>query len=203
MRTIFTEDSLKGMGLIEQPDGTWKKQNVSSHMGMVLSDNTKLRMDSFLTRIKEKKKDPVEYFNIPEIDFSNPFFIPGNVISSKNNKVIGSRVITTKAGITKRVNRLFNNKPAEQYIRYSAYQWEKLAPLFKISLQGRAKPHLIELHFVMDHQFRWDYHNMSQLTLDLMVKYGWLEDDDKDSVKVSFKDYSIDKDKPGLYIKLL
>lgn len=176
----FTTDMFESMGFVydEKTNSYVKKEGVAKGVSVTTA-----------------KKKPVLLYNVGDIDETNELFIPYDVPSGKNSK----RMVVRKNGS----RTLLHSKACVRYKSNTERYWQLLQPVFLAKLKGRSAPYSIEFHFVYSHEFRWDYHNMVQYPLDLMVEYGWLEDDDKKSVKPLFRDYSIDKNKPGLYIKVL
>lgn len=75
-------------------------------------------------------------------------------------------------------------------------------------IKGLQKPLMIGFHFVRDSKRKYDYCNMLQICQDMMVKHQWIEDDNVDEMypvpfKVDGKYSTVDKSKPGVYIKVL
>lgn len=139
----------------------------------------------------------------------NEIFVPLNTPSSKNSKVA-----TTKG--------VFHSKTVMKYLsalgvqHYSVSRKEvteyKTKPnLFRLAFKDWVKPEgqvKIGLHFVRDSRRKADFHNICQVVLDLMVAHNLIEDDSMDYIlpfpmEKDGKYYSIDKDKPGVYIKIL
>lgn len=117
-------------------------------------------------------------------------FIPFNTPSSKN----GRRYVR---------GRSIGSPSTEKYYKLSRQYWIDNKQAFKQLLKGKTKPYLIEFRFVRGSRRRFDYINPLQTCQDLMVKYGWLDDDNSEELLPSFAPYSYDKDNPGVYIKVL
>ena len=67
---------------------------------------------------------------------------------------------------------------------------------------------IVALHFVRKTKTHFDFHNISQIIFDLMVSHNFTEDDSMNWVipvplKVNGLYYSVDKENPGVYIKLI
>ena len=139
----------------------------------------------------------------------NEIFVPFNTPSSKNSKIATSRGV-------------FHSKTVMKYLRelgiqhYSVSKKEvteyKTKPnLFRLAFKDWIKPEgqvKIGFHFVRDSRRRADFTNLIQVILDLMVAHDFIEDDNMDYVlpfpmEKDGKYYSINKDKPGVYIKIL
>lgn len=118
-------------------------------------------------------------------------FIEGNIPSFKNSK----RVFRTKGGKTV----LTHSKAVQKYLDDFECQWgdRKNILAFRKELEGRKKPYKIGFYFFRATRHKFDYINMAQLPQDLMVKYGWLEDDNCDEVIPVFLGYEHDKNKVG------
>jgi len=137
----------------------------------------------------------------------NEIFIRGNVPSSKNSKVNGK----------------FFSKTVQKYLRYHGiksfssrkktveryktipmtFPVKKLKALFK----SKNPPFIVSFHFVRDSKRKFDFGNITQILFDLMTAFDIIEDDNMDiTVPAAYKKdsrwYSLDKDNPGVYIKV-
>lgn len=122
-------------------------------------------------------------------------FIYGNVPSSKNSK----RIAYVKGRIF-----VLNSKFAETYIKKTAIQWTLNRNNFSHLIKNKTKPYKIEFQFIRETKHRFDFVNLCQLPLDLMVKYGYLQDDDYTNVvPVVNPEVIFDKKNSGLKIKVL
>lgn len=128
---------------------------------------------------------------------NSSIFIYGNVPSSKNNK----RVIrSNKNGRIIVLNSTF----ATEYIKRTASQWDAYRNQFLGLIKYIPKPHHIRFQFVREGKQRFDFVNLCQLPLDLMVKNGWIEDDDYTNiVPVIDPEVIFDKNNAGLKITVL
>ena len=119
-------------------------------------------------------------------------FVPGNVPSSKNSKVWTGKF-------------LVSSETTKRYKDNSKVVWENdiLRDKFLDCLREVSPPYKLSFKLVRDSKRRFDYVNMAQAPLDLMVEYGWLKDDNADIVKPIFEDYEINKDCPGVIISLI
>lgn len=132
--------------------------------------------------------------NIIKRDF-NKIFIPGNVISSKNSK----QIITTRNGI----RLLTKSKAAHFYVSSTKEYWVKYKDDFISAISNKEFPLKISFTLIRKDKRRFDYINLVQLPLDLMVSNGWIPDDDSNHVIPIFEPYLIDKNNPGLIITIL
>lgn len=124
-------------------------------------------------------------------------FIPGNVSSSKN-----SRVFNIKA------RRSFSSKQTQRYIKKSQLFWNKYRGEFKKMIETCDKPYMIGFHFVRDSKRLYDWVNPVQTIQDMMKSSGWVEDDNIEIMypvpfKINDRYSTVDKDKPGVYIKVI
>jgi len=62
------------------------------------------------------------------------------------------------------------------------------------------KPYRVTFQFIRDSKRRFDYHNAIQIIMDMMVQYGWIEDDNADEILPVFLPYKYMKGNGGVYI---
>jgi len=146
----------------------------------------------FLTQtptFKEVKKLKVE----------NAVFIPGDVISSKNSKV-NIRIKNSK------FNPSIMSPAATRYLKVSKNDWENMAMVFrhKVRLLQDSFPLFLQFIFVRQEKRLFDYHNMVQFPVDIMQKFGWINDDDiSQIIIIPYHTVFLNREKPGMYIKVL
>lgn len=145
---------------------------------------------------------------------TNEIFIKGNVPSLKNSKVKTSRGI-------------FPSKTCMNYLRslgiqsYSASKKQikgyKTKPnLFLDSfteeflkcLKEAKKPIELGFYFIRDSKRDWDFNNCNQIILDLMTAHDFIVDDNVKYIlpfplKIDDKYYEINRDNPGVIIRIL
>lgn len=136
-------------------------------------------------------------------------FLSGNIPSSKNSKV-------------KTRNGVFNSKYVKAYLNevgvkefnsrtktFTTLNRRRnlileLKPLF----DAKKAPHIIYFHFVRSTKHRFDFNNVTQILLDLFTAHNLIEDDSIDCIDVRIlrnkegKKYTINKDNPGVWIKI-
>ncbi len=122
-------------------------------------------------------------------------FIPGNVPSSKNSRMM------TKSGLLIKSPLCFKYEKATKDI------FVEKSKEFREYVGKIDKPLFIRLHFVRDSKRRCDFHNLTQFIADLLVKNGWIKDDNMNQVffvpyKIEGKWYSVDKENCGVWIKI-
>ena len=117
-------------------------------------------------------------------------FIPGNVPSSKNSKQWTGKL-------------LINSKATRAYIKATQEFYMKYRVDFQRMLKGKEKPYKLCLEFIRGTRHKFDYINPAQTVQDLMVKYNWIKDDNCKEIIPIFVEYSYNKEKPGVIIKVL
>tara|TARA_B100000424_G_C22935462_1_gene497771 strand:+ start:237 stop:611 length:375 start_codon:yes stop_codon:yes gene_type:complete len=121
---------------------------------------------------------------------TNGIFIPGNTPSSKNSQQWTGKY-------------LVKSKTTQRYIKSSRWYYVANKKNFKKLLKGKKKPYNIEFTFYRKTRRKFDYINAAQVVQDLMVKYGWIDDDNCVEMKPHFGDFVYDKNNPGVLIKIL
>lgn len=121
-------------------------------------------------------------------------FLEGNVPSSKNSKQWTGKFLVT-------------SKTVQKYLKQYGHQWKIIPPQFSL-LKPSDYPLTIGFHFVRGTRHRWDFVNICQVCLDLMVTHNWIIDDNMDFVipqclYIDDKHYSYNKENPGVYIKIM
>lgn len=138
-------------------------------------------------------------------------FIQHNVPSLKNGK------IATSKGV-------FSSKTVQKYLRKHGIQhyssskktvdrYKTIPMTFPINeikqlLTGVSYPIILGFHFVRDSKRSFDFNNANQIILDLLTSFNLILDDSMDYVIpqvlwIDGKHYSVDKNEPGVYIKIL
>lgn len=139
-------------------------------------------------------------------------FIEGEVPSSKNSKEIGfiyqkptnsSNILVRSKGTLRPVRLTLNSsKATKNYqktrgILYSAKksEFQKIAKNFE-------PPYRVVFSFVRKTRRKFDYINAAQIVQDMMVDYGWIEDDNCEFLIPYFEKWEHDKENPGVYISI-
>lgn len=117
-------------------------------------------------------------------------YIKGNVPSSKNSKQWTGRM-------------LINSKTVRNYLKVYEYQFIEYREEFIKLIKNKDKPLNVCFYFIRDSKRRFDYVNVCQLPLDLMVKHKWIDDDNAQEIIPIFKGYEVDKSKAGVIISVL
>lgn len=139
-------------------------------------------------------------------------FIPFNTPSLKNSKVKTSRGIFPSKTVKSYLSNLGIQKYSVSRKEVTGYKTKPnkindLKDLFKLSLEGKTPPVEIGFHFVRDSKRKFDFNNANQIIADLLVAHDIIEDDNMDffipyAFKMNEKYYTIDKENPGVYIKI-
>ena len=118
-------------------------------------------------------------------------FIPGNVSSSKNGKQWTGKY-------------LIHSKATRNYIKKSkSYYIENKQKFIDMLGDNPTYPIVVDFYFIRNSKRKFDYINPAQTVQDLMVEYGWVEDDNCDIIIPHFSGYHIDKENSGVIIKVL
>ena len=122
------------------------------------------------------------------------FFIPGNVLSSKNHKRIMRRRLALpwklqddpEANLKKHGRRypirqyrcyIDDTEAVKNYKKKTARYYREYAEDFRQSVNAMS-PAYVEFLFVRNtHSLRWDFANMLQIVQDQMSAYGWIVDE--------------------------
>lgn len=129
-------------------------------------------------------------------------FIAGNVPSSKNSKRI-ARIKNKRGDIV--ATRLINSEVVEKYLKTYAFQWHFAGNVaeFHRQIKGKEKPYKVGFYFIRDSRRKFDYINAMQLPCDLMVKAGWIDDDNANEIIPVCLGYEVDKGNAGVRIEVL
>lgn len=139
-------------------------------------------------------------------------WIDGNVPSLKNSKIKTSRGIFPSKTVKKYLQGVGIQKYSVREKIVKGYVtrdnlFENLRPQFEEAMKDKKYPMKIGFHFVRNSKRSFDFHNAVQIIADLMVAHDFIEDDDMDHfipvpLKIKGAFYSIDKERPGVYIKI-
>lgn len=122
-------------------------------------------------------------------------FMSGNFPSFKNSKQ------RTAKGF------MVMSKTVQKYLKANEEQWKTIPDEFR-ALTEEDFPIVVGMHFVRGTRHRWDFHNMVQGVADLMVKHGWIPDDNMDYFVpfCMFRSggfYHYNKESPGVEVTLV
>lgn len=126
-------------------------------------------------------------------------FIPGNVPSLKNSKQIIQ--IPIKGGCGKKRPMLTSSKSVKAYERNTLMYWKINASKFREEAKWhQGKPLNVAFKFLRGSKHKFDYTNALDTVQDLMVRYGWIPDDNADEILPVIKPYEYNKSTPGVLI---
>lgn len=145
---------------------------------------------------------------------NNLIWISGNVPSLKNSKVKTSQGIFSSKTVKKYLANLGIQRYSSSRKEVIGYKTrpnifqEQIVPQIIELLKNKKPPFEIGFHFVRGTKHKFDFNNANQLIADLIVAHNVLEDDNMDhfipfALKIDGKFYNIDKENPGVYIKII
>jgi len=136
-------------------------------------------------------------------------FIPGNIPSLKNSKVMGrfpSKTVTKWLRLYGIQSYNSGRKEVKFFKRIpKQYNFEKLCkPIKECSIY----PIKLGFHFVRGSRHKWDFHNPCHILLDLMTAFDIIPDDNVNfllpfPLEIDDNYWNYDKTAPGVYIKIL
>jgi hypothetical protein len=152
-------------------------------------------------------------------------FIPGSVPSSKNSKVKTKTGIFSSPAVSKYIRRLgiqsYNSRKKEVkgYVDITRpNQIEQLRTQFDAMKVGKNNPLFIGYHHVKNSKRLFDFSNSVEIIQDLFTAHNFIEDDNvqfvfpipmsidgelPNNLNLRVKQwYSIDKNNPGVWIKI-
>ena len=121
-------------------------------------------------------------------------FIPHNTPSLKNAKQIiqcGGRP------------RLIPSATHRRYESETCWYWKQGAESFKALCIGNEKPYKVGFYFIRDSQRKFDFTSPTDTCQDMMVKHGWIEDDNMTEIIPVILGYEVNKEKAGVLITIL
>lgn len=167
-------------------------------------------LDVFPKSFTEPNNDIVGEIPEVKLDIKTEWFIKGEVISKKN-----TRNIFLNKG------RLMNlpSKAYQEYVTATKMQYTVFGIEFRRAVKFYALeyPLYIEFTFIRKSKRAFDICNVCQSVEDLMkdeykknkdkkmvlISRNWIDDDSADHLIPVFKPYSIDKENPGVLIRLI
>lgn len=131
-------------------------------------------------------------------------FIPGNAISKKNHKVISRFAY----GKNKGKPFLRNTDTYLNWAEETKYYINLNRTNFKKQLADLPKPYILGIHFVRKTKQAFDFNNLSQGIMDVLVSQQILSDDNLDEVFPipiikNGRFYSVNKLMPGIYLQFI
>lgn len=176
----------------------WKSKNLAA-LGIVIDSQGNTGMVSKNVRIEDDENAGLDLIN-------RRIFIPGEVPSLKNSKVLYLKNKNTKDGGTRKIPAMTSSKFVQKYKSETCWHYKLFAQNFRNLLKDKTKPYLIEFQFVREHHDNWDFANMVQMPQDMMSDFGWIEDDNVNimlPMPNTVEPYIINPLRPGVWIKVL
>lgn len=144
---------------------------------------------------------------------NNLIFVPNNTPSLKNSKVKTSRGVFASKTVKKYLTALgiqrysSSKKEVIGYVK-KPNLFENIRSQFELEIKDKEYPLLIGMHFVRNSKRDFDFNNATQIINDLLVAHNMIEDD---CCRIMFplplmlngRWYTVDKENPGVYIKIL
>lgn len=144
-------------------------------------------------------------------------FIPFNTPSLKNSKIAtmvgkgqNKRVVLLPS---KTVKKYLNKLGIKKYsLKHGVELYAKKPNLFHEAVNGYFSgaqvPVIVKFFFIRDSKRKFDFHNAVQIIADLLVAHKFIEDDNMDffipaPMRIDGKWYSVDKENPGVYLKII
>jgi hypothetical protein len=180
----FTKEGLEAMGLKETSPGVYAREVVKLGGGQVVTvDILK----------KEKVNNSPDFTAAPVTEW----FIPYQVPSKKNSR----QNFTTKTG--KQIS--IPSKRYKDYITVTKKYWEVFGLEFNqtISRLDLKWPLDIHMTFIRSTKQVVDYFGPGESVFDLMTDFHWWPDDSHRYGKPHFGNIEVDKNNPGVRIKIL
>lgn len=139
-------------------------------------------------------------------------FIKENVPSLKNSKIKTSRGIFPSKTVKKYLQKLgiqkysVSKKTVQGYVT-RPNEFMNISKQWNEEIKNKEYPLKIGFHFIRNSKRKFDFHNAVQIVADLLVAHDFIEDDNMDyfiPVPLKYKGqwYSIDKENPGVIIKI-
>ena len=119
--------------------------------------------------------------------------IYGELYSSKNSKRIVK--FGNKMALISSKQYMSSVKPIEQQLVLNRVNWFRM-------IEGSPKPLKIVFKIYRKTHRKFDYVNIIQGLQDLIVKCGWIEDDNADELLPVFLEYEVDKNNPRVEISI-
>lgn len=126
-------------------------------------------------------------------------YIPYEVMSSKNSRVIE---YLYRKGEKSKMPILKHSQQYEEYTIRTAAYWKKNLSRFREMIADKETPYRIGFYFIRVTKEIFDYTNLMQGPLDLMVEHKWLPDDNIKIVMPIPLGYEVYRESQGLIISV-
>jgi len=191
-QNAITEQWFADKGYVKNTDGSYSPPPMKSKYIKV--QRAKNILEEIELVIKEKVNNSPDFKAAPVTEW----FVPYQTPSKKNSRFIFVHPTTKK---------LMNipSKKYEEYKNVTKMYWIAFGKEFKKTVEqlDLKFPLNIEMTFIRKTNQIVDYFGPAESVFDLMTDFGWWEDDSKRFGKPFFGDMEIDKNNPGVKIKIL
>lgn len=145
-----------------------------------------------------------------DLDREGAVFLPGNVPSLKNSKVMTSKGIFSSKTVVKYLRFLGIQTYSASKKEVKEYKDPSRLNIFRVICNTLIKepiyPVLIYTHFVRDSKRKCDFNNMTQILADLLTAHDFIPDDNMDYIYfvpwlIDGEFYSVDKLQPGVWMR--
>lgn len=191
--TSWSEQFLIDKGYIKDSSGNYSPPPMKSKFIQSLKDKTEFVGE--VTKIIEKKTvvKTSDFVHIPNTEW----FIKGQVPSKKNSRIN----FVNKNG--KQLS--IPSKRYSEYKQSTKMQWEVFGKEFvrAISHYKLTFPLNIEMTFIRKTNQIVDHFGPGESVFDLMSDYNWWGDDNSKFGKPFFGDMQVDKENPGVRIRII
>jgi len=140
-------------------------------------------------------------------------FIPGNVPSLKNSKQISIRGKKPVLLYSKTVKNYLRSIGIQRLsAKTGIFEYKTRKNIFREYVgsyfDDAPQPLVLGVNFVRDTQRKFDFINACQVIFDLLVAHGFIPDDDMNHLipmpmKINGSYYSVCKDRPGVWLKII
>jgi len=183
----YTEEMLKNMGLVEVKPGVYEPVNKGKTSPFIESVKNPLI-------VREKVVETPDF----TAKVKTEWFIPYQTPSKKNSRQVFVHPKTKK----------LMNIPSQAYRDYivaTKRYWEVFGIEFRnaVKVLGLEYPLNIEMTFTRKTNQIVDYFGPGESIFDIMTDFKWWEDDNRRFGKPFFGDMIVDKENPGVKIKIL
>lgn len=124
--------------------------------------------------------------------------IYGEIHSSKNSRQIHTNRKTGRQFVAKSKAAKADEEMFDEQLSLQILRWEEMAG----TEDNRSYPLRVYFRFIRKTHARWDFANLVQGVADAMVKVGYIPDDDVEHFIPEYDGHSVDKENPGVVIRL-
>jgi Holliday junction resolvase RusA-like endonuclease len=183
-KTNFSAKWLEEKGLVKNADGTYSKQKPVSEKPR----------EFVISHVKEKVNNSPDF----EHKVVTEWFIPYQTPSKKNSRQTFPHPKTGKI-----IN--IPSKSYKEYVTATKKYWEVFGIEFRQTIKklNIKYPINVEMTFIRKTNQIVDYFGPGESVFDLMTDFKWWEDDNRRYGKPFFGDMEVDKNNPGVKIKIL